>query len=106
MHTNFFSSRHRHCDACCRRTIKVNDEEITEYYHRAVVCHLIGFDLAVPLDVEAIRPGEGEVIAAKRLLARVFEHFFTRADSSTSWSEMRSIWKARSSSSACRMART
>jgi hypothetical protein len=46
-----------------------------EYYHRGVVCHLIGFDMAVPLDVELIRPGEGEVIAAKRLLERVFGNY-------------------------------
>jgi hypothetical protein len=32
---------------------------------------LIGFDLAVPLDVEMLRPGEGEISAAKRLLERV-----------------------------------
>jgi len=44
---------------------------VIEYYHRGVVCHLVGFDMAVPLDVELIRPGEGEVIAAKRLLQRV-----------------------------------
>jgi hypothetical protein len=37
-----------------------------------VVCHLIGHDLAVPLDVELLRPGEGEETAAKRLLERVF----------------------------------
>ena len=36
-----------------------------------MVCHLIGFDIAVPLDVEMLRPGEGEIIAAKRLLDRV-----------------------------------
>jgi hypothetical protein len=36
-----------------------------------VVCHLIGCDIAVPLDVEILRPGEGEIIAAKRLLERV-----------------------------------
>ena len=32
---------------------------------------MIGFDIAVPLDVEMLRPGEGEIIAAKRLLERV-----------------------------------
>ena len=45
---------------------------MTEYYHRGVVCHLIGHDLAVPLDVELLLPGEGEETAAKRLLERVF----------------------------------
>jgi hypothetical protein len=40
-----------------------------------VVCHLIGFDIAVPLDVEMLRPGEGEIIAAKRLLERVLVNY-------------------------------
>jgi len=41
------------------RRIKVNDREILEYYHRGVVAHLIGMDLALPLDVEIIRPSWG-----------------------------------------------
>ena len=73
--TSFFPSRHRHCPKCCRRKVTVGGEEVTEYYHRGVVCHLIGFDIAVPLDVEMIRPGEGEVPAARRLLERVFRDY-------------------------------
>jgi hypothetical protein len=53
----------------------VGDREVLEYYHRGVVCHLIGEDLAIPLDVEMQRPGEGEVPAAKRLLERVFANY-------------------------------
>ena len=53
----------------------MNGEEVIEYYHRGVACHLVGFDMAVPLDVELIRPGEGEVIAAKRLLERVIGNY-------------------------------
>ena len=53
----------------------MDDQEVTEYYHRGVVCHLIGQDLAIPLDVEMQRPGEGEVPAAKRLLERVFANY-------------------------------
>jgi hypothetical protein len=53
----------------------VDDREVTEYYHRGVVCHLIGRDLAIPLDGELQRPGEGEVQAAKRLLERVFANY-------------------------------
>jgi hypothetical protein len=75
MATNFFPSRHRHCCRCLKRKVKIGDKEITEYYHRGVVCHLIGFELAIPLDVELIRPGENEVWAAKRLLERVFGHY-------------------------------
>ena len=40
-----------------------------------MVCHLIGQDLALVLDVELLRPGEGEETAAKRLLERVFTHY-------------------------------
>lgn len=69
---NFFPSRHRHCPQCNQRTITVKGQQVVEYYHRGVACHLIGSPLAVPLDVEMIRPGEGEVVAAMRLLERVF----------------------------------
>jgi hypothetical protein len=55
--------------------LTVDDHEVTEYYHRGVVCHLIGQELAIPLDVEFQRPGEGEVPAAKRLLERVFADY-------------------------------
>jgi hypothetical protein len=71
----FFSSRSRHCAACCERKIKVKDREVTEYYHRAVVCHLIGYPIALPLDLEPIAPGEGELPAAHRLMKRVFSRY-------------------------------
>lgn len=71
----FFSSRYRCCPECCQRKIKIKGKKVMEYYHRGVVCHSVGFDMAVPLDMELIRPGEGEVIAAKRLLERVIFHY-------------------------------
>jgi hypothetical protein len=71
----FFKSRKRCCAQCQQRTIKVGQEEIIEYYHQGVVCHLIEHELAVPLDVELLRPGEGEETAAKRLLTRVFNNY-------------------------------
>jgi hypothetical protein len=71
----FFNSRKRCCERCQRRTIKVKDEEVVEYYHQGVVCHLIEHRLAVPLGVELLRPGEGEETAAKRLLLRVFANY-------------------------------
>jgi hypothetical protein len=55
--------------------VKVHGEEVIEYYHRGVVCHLIGFDMAVPLDVEMLRPGEGEITAARRLFERVLDNY-------------------------------
>ena len=72
---SFFPSRHRCCQACSERKIKLHGQEVIEYYHRGVVCHLVGFDIAVPLDVELIGPREGEIIAAKRLLERVLRRY-------------------------------
>jgi hypothetical protein len=48
---------------------------VTEYYHRAAVCHLVGFELAAPLDLEMIQPGEDEVAAAGRLVRRVCRNY-------------------------------
>ena len=70
-----FKSRSRCCSQCLTRTLTVKDKPVTEYYHRVVACHLVGFDLALPLDLEPILPGEGEVIAAKRLFERVVDKY-------------------------------
>lgn len=71
-----FNSRHRCCEACCQRTIKVKDKdgqvhELTEYYHRQVYAQLHGPDFSTILDLESIRPGEDEAAAALRLLGRM-----------------------------------
>ncbi len=71
----FFSSRKRCCPQCQTRALTVDGEKVTEYYHQGAVCHLIGQDLALVLDVELLRPGEGEETAAKRLLERVFRNY-------------------------------
>jgi hypothetical protein len=71
----FFASRKRCCPDCQTRTLEVNGKPVTEYYHRGVVCHLTGHALAIPLDLELQRPGEGEETAAKRLLERVFSEY-------------------------------
>lgn len=70
-----FSSRKRCCPECQTRTLTIKGESVTEYYHQAAVCQLIGQDLAVVLDLELLRPGEGEETAAKRLLERVFADY-------------------------------
>jgi hypothetical protein len=67
-----FASRKRCCPACQTRTITVQGESVTESDHQAAVCQLIGQDLALVLDLELLRPGEGEETAAKRLLERIF----------------------------------
>ena len=71
-----FHSRHRCCEACCQRTLKVKDKdgqvrELTEYYHRQVYAQLHGPDFSTILDLEPIRPGEDEAAAALRLLGRM-----------------------------------
>jgi hypothetical protein len=71
----FFSSRKRCCPHCQSRTVTVDGEPVTDYYHQGLVCHLIGQDIALVLDVELLRPGEGEETAAKRLLKRVFTNY-------------------------------
>ena len=73
--TNFFPSRKRCCAACCRRQIKVGRQEVTQYYHRGVVAHQVGLGLPLVLDVEMIRPGEGEIVAARRLLERLLVRY-------------------------------
>lgn len=75
MGTNFFPSRTHCCPQCLKRQITVGEKKITEYYHRVVVCQLIGYQIPVILDAEPMLPGEGEVIAARRLLQRVFHKY-------------------------------
>ncbi len=75
MATSFFPSEHRACALCQIRKKKVKGQKVNEYYHKAVVCHLIGHDFSLPLDLELIRPGENENGAAKRLLTRVLEKY-------------------------------
>jgi hypothetical protein len=52
-------------------TVGKKKEKVTEYYHRGVVAHLVGFNLPIVLDIEMIGPGEGEITAARRLLERL-----------------------------------
>jgi len=71
-----FHSRSRCCPCCCQREIQETDAEgrkhtVTEYYHRYVFAQLNGPKLNVLLDLEPIRPGEGEAEAAVRLLGRI-----------------------------------
>jgi hypothetical protein len=72
---SFFPSRQRCCPQCLQRRLVVQGEEVVEYYHRGVVFYLVGFPLALPLDVEMLRPGEGELTAAQRLLPRVVQSY-------------------------------
>ena len=79
MATSFFPSRRIHCEKCSTRQVSVGKKEETkketQYYHRGVVAHLVGFDLPIVLDIEMLEPGEGEITAAKRLLERVLKRY-------------------------------
>lgn len=71
-----FHSRSRCCPCCCQRELVETDEQgqkhaVIEYYHRYVFAQINGPQLNVLLDVESIRPGEGEAEAALRLLGRM-----------------------------------
>ena len=66
-----FASYSSHCEKCCTRNIKTKKGERTQYYHRIVAAHLVGGPLPILLGAEEIRPGEGEIEAARRLLERV-----------------------------------
>jgi hypothetical protein len=72
---SFFPSRHRCCPQCLERRLVIQGKEVIEYYHSGVVFYLVGFRAAIPLDVEMLRPGEGELTAAYRLLPRVVESY-------------------------------
>ena len=65
------ASRARCCPECLVRIVEVGGESVTEYYHRIVVAQWVGVRPPPILDIERINPREGEVPAARRLLARV-----------------------------------
>lgn len=65
-----WASTSRCCRACLVREIKEGDTTVQQYYHRVVVAQWVGVTPPGVLDVEMVRPGEGEVVAARRLLAQ------------------------------------
>lgn len=97
-----FSSERRCCPQCLTRkkTIKVKtkvkiqqkatgtvkfevkeeEKEVTEYYHKYVVCQLILCSVPVIIDIEPLRPGEGELTAGKRLIKRILKQQSRRVD--------------------------
>jgi hypothetical protein len=71
-----FKSRSRCCPCCCQREIEETDargqkKTVIEYYHRYVFAQINGPKFNVLLDLEPIRPGQGEAEAALRLLGRI-----------------------------------
>ena len=87
-----FCSRHRHCDRCLTRYVRVTRADgtiglVEEHYHRYVVAMLIDERLDLVVDFEPLLPGdlrpdatqrdhhEGEETAAKRLVPRLKRRF-------------------------------
>jgi len=71
-----FKGRSRCCPCCCQREIQETDargqkQTLVEYYHRYVFAQINGPKLNALLDLEPIRPAEGEAEAALRLLGRI-----------------------------------
>lgn len=66
-----WASRARCCAECLTREVTVGGAPVREYYHRVVVAQWVGVTPPAILDVERIRPHEGEVVAARRVVARV-----------------------------------
>jgi hypothetical protein len=68
-----FHSRSRCCPCCCQREVQQTDAQgqkqtVIEYYHRYVFAQINGPKFNTLLDLEPIRPGEGEAGAAAELL--------------------------------------
>ncbi len=70
-----FWSTARCCPECLVREVEVKGRIVRQYYHRVVVAQWIGVTPPGILDVEPIRPGEGEVVAAGRLWDRIVRDY-------------------------------
>jgi hypothetical protein len=69
-------SSYKRChEGSLERKITIGDREVIQYYHRFAVFQIIGENFYLPFDAEPVRPGEDEVAAALRLLARVLANY-------------------------------
>jgi hypothetical protein len=80
-----FTSTKVHCEQCQTRIKKTLDaqgnlREITEYFHQAVALVFVSGEIAWPLGWEILRPGEGELTAAVRLLERLLPRLRSSLD--------------------------
>lgn len=83
-----FSSERRCCPQCLtrrkkikiERNGKVEEKEVIEYYHKYVVCQLTLCSVPVIIDLEPLKPGEGELTTAKRLIKRILKEQPRRVD--------------------------
>ena len=70
-----FSSFSRCCPECSTRRVKTRDGEKILYYHSIVMCQVVGTPFNPILDLELVRSGEGELVAAMRLLERLVKDY-------------------------------
>lgn len=74
-----YSSTARCCPGCLIRDVEVKAgkgmKTVRQYYHRVVVAQWVAVTPPGILDVEPIRPGEGEVVAAGRLWERIVQDY-------------------------------
>jgi hypothetical protein len=68
------SSYKRCCDRCLQRQVAAGSSTRTQYYHRIVALQIISEGFRFHLDLEPVLPGEDEVAAALRLVARVLDN--------------------------------
>ena len=75
-----YSSYNRHCPRCLTRLVDTNKGKKIQYYHKdkAVVLILAGYDFPIPIGLEMMKSGEGEVDCALRLLKRIIENLGVR----------------------------
>ena len=78
-----FCSDHRCCADCLSREVLRKDAQgqavkKTQYYHKQIYAQLSGPRLSVILEVEPMRPGEEECVAALRLLRRMRKQYGPR----------------------------
>jgi hypothetical protein len=81
-------SQARCCPQCLVREVTIKgkgqqegqDRKVTQYYHQVVVAQWIGVTPPGILDLELIRPHEGETLAARRLLDRILSRYAKLVD--------------------------
>jgi hypothetical protein len=54
------SSYNRYYPGCLSRLVETNKGKKIQYYHRAVVLTLVGYDFPIPIGLEMMKKGEGE----------------------------------------------
>lgn len=73
-----YNSYNSDCGRCSTRVINTNNGHRVQYYHRAVVLTLAGFDFQIPIGLEMMKKGEDEVSCALRLLRRIVKELGVR----------------------------